>query len=94
MSRDASTVACVVQVSMLYELMGAKREDDEFVLQIAHSLVSLLECQATRSMLLESTQVVSCFCFLMPIYVHGFDLFEAVGRLFVLGSRQTVCFRQ
>lgn len=41
----------------MYELMGAKKEDDEFVLQIAHSLNSLLTCQATRSVLLDSTQV-------------------------------------
>ena len=41
----------------MYELMGTKKEDDEFVLQITHSLLSLLECQATRSVLLESTQV-------------------------------------
>lgn len=42
---------------MMYELMGTKREDDEFVLQIAHSLLSLLACQATRTVLLQSTQV-------------------------------------
>lgn len=41
----------------MYELMGTKKEDDEFVLQIAHSLLSLLACQATRTVLLESTQV-------------------------------------
>lgn len=42
---------------MMYELMGTKKEDDEFVLQITHSLLSLLECQATRAVLLDSTQV-------------------------------------
>ena len=46
-----------LQVSMMYELMGSKQEDDEFVLQIAHSLNSLLACQATRSVLLDGTQV-------------------------------------
>ncbi len=46
-----------LQVSMMYELMGSKKEDDEFVLQIAHSLNSLLACQATRSVLLDGTQV-------------------------------------
>ena len=46
-----------LQVSMMYELMGTKKEDDEFVLQIAHSLLSLLACQATRTVLLQSTQV-------------------------------------
>lgn len=45
------------QVSIMYELMGSKKEDDEFVLQIAHSLSLLLACQATRSMLLDGTQV-------------------------------------
>ena len=44
---------------MMYELMAVKKEDDEFVLQIAHSLTSLLACQATRSVLLDSTQVHS-----------------------------------
>ena len=48
-----------LQVSMMYELMAVKKEDDEFVLQIAHSLTSLLACQATRSVLLDSTQVYS-----------------------------------
>ena len=41
----------------MYELMGSKREDDEFALQIAHSLLSLLAQQATRTVLLQSTQV-------------------------------------
>lgn len=41
----------------MYELMVTKKEDDEFVLQIAHSLLSLLACQATRTVLLQSTQV-------------------------------------
>ena len=47
----------VVQVSMLYELMGTKKEDEEFVLQIAHSLNALLSCEATRTVLLQGTQV-------------------------------------
>ena len=42
---------------MLYELMGSKRGDEEFVLQIAHSFMSLLVCQASRAVLLQSTQV-------------------------------------
>ena len=41
----------------MYELMGTKKEDDEFELQIAHTLLSLLACQATRTVLLQSTQV-------------------------------------
>ena len=49
-----------VQVSMLYELMGTKKEDEEFVLQIAHSLTPLLSCEATRTVLLQGTQVNSC----------------------------------
>ena len=46
-----------LQVSMIYELMGSKKEDDEFVLQITHSLSSLLACPVTRSVLLDGTQV-------------------------------------
>lgn len=42
---------------MLCELMGENREDEEFMLQIAHSLLPLLLCRATRNVLLESTQV-------------------------------------
>lgn len=42
---------------MMYELMETKKEDAEFVLQITHSLLSLLECQATRAVLLDSSQV-------------------------------------
>ena len=41
----------------MYELMGTKKEDDEFVLQISHSILSLLACRATRTVLLQSTQV-------------------------------------
>lgn len=52
-------VMATLQVSMMYELMGSKKEDDEFVLQIARSLNSLLACQATRSVLLNGTQVQS-----------------------------------
>ena len=55
-----------MQVGMMYELMGAKKEDDEFVLQIAHSLNSLLTCQATRSVLLDSTQVPTLFVVFGP----------------------------
>ena len=47
-----------MQVSMLYELMGVKKEDDEFVLQIAHSLNALLSHEATRTVLLQGTQVL------------------------------------
>ncbi|KAL0039405.1 hypothetical protein WJX79_006988 [Trebouxia sp. C0005] len=57
---DDTTAPQLVQtglVSIMYELMGSKKEDDEFVLQIAHSLSLLLACQATRSMLLDGTQV-------------------------------------
>ena len=42
---------------MLCELMGVNREDEEFVLQIAHSLSPLLMHEATRTVLLENTQV-------------------------------------
>lgn len=48
-----------VQVNMLCELMGVNQEDEEFMLQIAHSLSPLLMCQATRTVLLENTQVSS-----------------------------------
>lgn len=41
----------------MFELMHTKKEEDEFVLQIAHSLASLLACQATRTLLLQSTEV-------------------------------------
>jgi len=57
-----------LQVSMMYELMGSKKEDDEFVLQIAHSLNSLLACQATRSVLLDSTQVQIPFTLLYSVH--------------------------
>ncbi|KAL3149688.1 Adenylyl-sulfate kinase (APS kinase) [Trebouxia sp. C0009 RCD-2024] len=57
---DEATAPQLVQtglVSMMYELMETKKEDAEFVLQITHSLLSLLECQATRAVLLDSSQV-------------------------------------
>jgi hypothetical protein len=57
-----------LQVSMMYELMGSKKEDDEFVLQIAHSLNSLLACQATRSVLLDGTQVQIPFTLLYSVH--------------------------
>lgn len=43
---------------MLFELVGVNREDEEFMLQIAHALSALLLCQATRTVLLENTQVL------------------------------------
>ena len=46
-----------LQVSMLFELIAVNREDEEFMLQIAHSLLPLLMCQATRTVLLDNTQV-------------------------------------
>ena len=57
-----------LQVSMMYELMGSKKEDDEFELQIAHSLNSLLACQATRSVLLDGTQVQIPFTLLYSVH--------------------------
>ena len=60
----------MMQVSMLYELMGTKKEDKEFVLQIAHSLDALLSCEATRAVLLQGTQVNSnCGC--MHFLLHA-----------------------
>ena len=45
-------------VERMYTLMSDKKEDDEFVLQIAHSFGAMLRCQATRERLLRGTQVV------------------------------------
>ena len=47
---------------MMCELMRTKKEEDEFVLQIAHSLASLLACEATRTLLLQSTEVSLAGC--------------------------------
>ena len=60
-----------LQVSMMYELMGSKKEDDEFVLQIAHSLNSLLACQVTRSVLLDGTQVSTPSTLLDSLHESG-----------------------
>ena len=64
-------VMATLQVSMMYELMGSKKEDDEFVLQIAHSLNSLLACQATRSVLLDGTQVQSLSLLLHSVHASS-----------------------
>ena len=45
-------------VERMYTLMSDKKEDDEFVLQIAHAFGAMLRCQATRERLLRGTQVV------------------------------------
>lgn len=74
----------------MYELMGTKKEDDEFVLQITHSLLSLLACQATRSVLLDSTQVSPH----PSVYV---DLSKRVAWvvhkfLLIYAARHSICF--
>ena len=45
-------------VDRIYNLMSEKKEDDEFVLQIAYAFQRMLCCEATREALLSSTQVV------------------------------------
>mmetsp|Transcript_33203 Transcript_33203/g.81593 ORF Transcript_33203/g.81593 Transcript_33203/m.81593 type:complete len:369 (+) Transcript_33203:254-1360(+) len=45
-------------VERVYNLMSEKKEDDEFVLQIAYAFQRMLCCAATREALLSSTQVV------------------------------------
>ena len=45
-------------VERMYTLMSDKKEDDEFVLQIAHAFGAMLRCEATRERLLRGTQVV------------------------------------
>ena len=45
-------------VERIYNLMSEKKEDDEFVLQIAYSFQRMLCSAATRDTLLSSTQVV------------------------------------
>ena len=46
-----------MQVDSMYLMMAEKKEDDEFVLQITHSLYSLLMYDPTRDLLLNTTQV-------------------------------------
>ena len=46
----------------MYLMMAEKKEDDEFVLQITHSLYSLLMYDATRDLLLNTTQVGPGHC--------------------------------
>ena len=45
------------QVDSMYLMMAEKKEDDEFMLQIMHSLYSLLMYDHTRDLLLNTTQV-------------------------------------
>ena len=51
-----------MQVDSLYLMMAEKKEDDEFVLQITHSLYSLLMYDPTRDLLLNTTQVGPGHC--------------------------------
>ena len=46
-----------VQVNTLFVLMGEKKEDDEFVLQIAFSFNKFMMYEDTRTALLNHTQV-------------------------------------
>lgn len=48
------------QVNTLFSLMGEKKEDDEFVLQIAFAFNKLMMYDPTRNALLGSTQVCVC----------------------------------
>jgi len=48
------------QVNTLFLLMGEKKEDDEFVLQIAFAFNKLMVYDSTRNALLGSTQVGRC----------------------------------
>ena len=43
---------------MLFQHMGDKKEDDEFVLQITFTFAKLLSFEATRKRLLEDTDVL------------------------------------
>ena len=45
-------------VESIYALMREKKDDDEFVLQIAHAFRRMLRCGATRDALVRSTQAV------------------------------------
>ena len=45
-------------VESIYALMREKKDDDEFVLQIAHAFRKMLRCGATRDALVRSTQAV------------------------------------
>ncbi len=48
----------LLQVNTLFVLMGEKKEDDEFVLQISFAFNKFMMYDATRQALLGSTQVV------------------------------------
>ena len=48
-------------VSVLYDLMADKQEDDEIVLQITYTFFRCLQHETTRDVLLNHTQVVSYF---------------------------------
>lgn len=62
----------MMQVKTLFILMGDKKEDDEFVLQIAFSFHKFMMYDETRHALLNNTQVgraarTSLACFVRPM---------------------------
>jgi hypothetical protein len=58
----APLLASAGVVPALFSLMGAKRSDDEMVLQLAYAFYKLLGYAATREQLLADTQVGGLSC--------------------------------
>lgn len=96
---NASTAPLLVEaglVATLFTLMGEKKDDDEFVLQIAFAFHKFLLHEETRACLLHTTQVgrggvgASCAIARSAACIHFVRNGRAIVRSVVVGTNQLV----